>query len=354
MVLLDMFGKIEPTLISKKLGIGLCNPSSDWISGFQDDFEKEILVFNHDIATYQKHGHDTTWASGRYDLASLIDHYNLAENGKTPMQIVAEHLVEIQVSDFENSMLQMKNDHLDSPSCEPQYARKFLNFCCKVQSAPSAHHVIPNQVPFSIYDSDELFVVPRILNFVCASLRDDNENRTIPSPYTSGGIQSLKHLGQLIDSFLLEAKDFWLLDYIINALFFDNDSIDNAHHIFKTMSLIEMLIINPNKHGKTQGEMERKLPQFLPDRIPEEKRELFSEIMRKMRNKIGHGDFSAVQALLEQYRESFMQNFWYDEFENSIETWTYGNICLNLDEALNEILWLMLSDRAQLIALQNS
>ena len=72
------------------------------------------------------------------------------------------------------------------------------------------------------------------------------------------------------------------------------------------------------------------------------------------RNKIGHGDFEAVQQLLDQYRNAFMQNFWYDEFEYSIENWTYGNICINLDSALNEILWLMLSDRAQLASVQMS
>ena len=76
--------------------------------------------------------------------------------------------------------------------------------------------------------------------------------------------------------------------------------------------------------------------------------------MRKLRNKIGHGDFEAVQQLLDQYRNSFMQDFWYDEFEYSIENWTYGNICINLDSALNEILWLMLSDRAQLASVQMS
>ena len=88
--------------------------------------------------------------------------------------------------------------------------------------------------------------------------------------------------------------------------------------------------------------------------MPVEERALFSEIVRKLRNKIGHGDFEAVQQLLDQYRNSFMQNFRYDEFEYSIENWTYGNICINLDSALNEILWLMLSDRAQLASVQMS
>ena len=268
------------------------------------------------------------------------------------MQIIAEHLIEIQVLDFDNSLLQMKNDHLDSPTCEPQYPRKFLNLCCKIQSSQSAQTVIPNQIPFSTYNSDDFQQKPLILNFLGAMLHP-HPNYPISIPdYTAGGIKSLEYIGSLIDNFLVTDKDFWLFDYIVNAVF--NDESHDAYHIFKVMSLIEMLIISPKGNGKTVGELERKLPQFLPDRIPVEERALFSEIVRKLRNKIGHGDFEAVQQLLDQYRNSFMQNFWYDEFEYSIENWTYGNICINLDSALNEILWLMLSDRAQLASVQMS
>ena len=324
LVLMNMYGKIPETIISKKLGIGICNPAPDWVEGLQDDFEEELLIHEHEISSFKKSGYDTAWASDRYNLEKIVFQLGWQEEGKTSMQIIAEHLIEIQVLDFDNSLLQMKNDHLDSPTCEPQYPRKFLNLCCKIQSSQSAQTVIPNHPNYPI---------------------------SIPD-YTAGGIKSLEYIGSLIDNFLVTDKDFWLFDYIVNAVF--NDESHDAYHIFKVMSLIEMLIITPKGNGKTVGELERKLPQFLPDRIPVEERALFSEIVRKLRNKIGHGDFEAVQQLLDQYRNSFMQNFWYDEFEYSIENWTYGNICINLDSALNEILWLMLSDRAQLASVQMS
>ena len=76
--------------------------------------------------------------------------------------------------------------------------------------------------------------------------------------------------------------------------------------------------------------------------------------MRKLRNKIGHGDFNAVQKLLEQYKHNFMKDFWFDEREYSVENWIYNSICLRLDETLNEILWLMLSDRDQLVKIQKN
>jgi len=350
---MNMYGKISPTIISQKLGVGICNPAPDWIDGLQDDFEEEILVYNHDIKTYKRDGIDTKQFAGRYNLDQIVNQLGWQEIGKSAKQIIAEHLIEIQVTDFKNSMLQKKNEYMDSPTCEPQYTRKFLNFCCMVQSSENAQKVIPAQIPFSTYNSDDFREKPLILNFFGAMLHSHPEHPILLDDYTAGGIKSLQYLGGLIDNFLVADEDFWVLDYIINAVFADSEQ--NAYHIFKVMSLIEMLIINPKGNGKTSGEMERKLLHFLPlDDIDTSQQTLFAEIMRKLRNKIGHGDFGSVQKLLEQYRTSFMQNFWYDEYEYSIENWTYGNICLHLDRALCEILWLMLSDREQLLSIQQN
>ena len=138
MVLLNMYGKIEPTTISEKLGVGICNPTSDWVEGFLDDFTEEILVFNHNVATYKRDGYDVSWADGRFDLDQIVERFGWHEDGKKATQIIAEHLIEIQVSDFDSSLLQIKNPYIDSPTCEPQYTRKFLNFCCRVQSSKSS------------------------------------------------------------------------------------------------------------------------------------------------------------------------------------------------------------------------
>lgn len=352
LVLLNIYGKIQPTIISKKLGVGICNPDKDWVEGIQDDLKKEILIHNHEIFSYEQSGLDVSWAKGRYNLENIVIQSGWQEDGKPDMQIIAEHLIEIQIADFNNSLLQMKNDHLDSPSCESQYSLKFLYFCCEVQSSKGAKMAIPNQIPFATYDSDTYRTTPLIINYLEAMLKPHPAYKATLTDYTIGGITSLKYMGKLIDDFLVENKDFWLLDYIINAIFENKEH--NAYYIFKVMSLIEMLIINPKSNGKTAGKIEVKLAKFLSDSIPQTDKVMFSEIMRKLRNKIGHGDFEAVHKLLEQYRQSFMQNFWYDEFEYSIENWTYGNICMHLDEALREILWLMLSDRTKLVELQMS
>lgn len=350
MVLLNIYGKIQPVIISKKLGVGISNLPIDWVNGLQDDLVEEILIHNHHIKSYEKKNLNNNWVSKKYDLKQMVKKLGWLENGKKATQIIAENLIEIKVSAFHNSLLQIKNQHISDPTCEPQYARKFLNLCYKVQSSNNAKKIIPDRVPFSIYNSDDFNDKPRILSDLQFSLNPHPFRKFQQNARTIGGIKSLMYLGKLIDKFLISIEDFWLLDYIINAIFSDDEP--NTYHIFKVVSLIEMLIINPSK--KMAGEIEQKLPQFLSDNIEASQHVLFAEIIRKLRNKIGHGDFNAVQKLLWQYQHYFMKNFCFDECEYSIENWIYNSICLRLDETLNEILWLMISDRDKLVKIQKA
>ena len=82
------------------------------------------------------------------------------------MQIISEYLIEIWVLKFEDSLLQIKNEYLDSSTCEPQYTRKFLDFCCKVQSSKSARNVMPQQIPFLTYNSNDLQKKSLIINYL--------------------------------------------------------------------------------------------------------------------------------------------------------------------------------------------
>ncbi|GJM72662.1 hypothetical protein HMSSN036_48780 [Paenibacillus macerans] len=242
--------------------------------------------------------------------------------------------------DFENSYLQLKNNTMDSPTCEVLFPRKFINFCNIIQYAAGAKDDLNNRIPFSIYSSDELNAKPRILNYFRAMIKHEFDLEI----YKNECISSLVRIGSLIDDFLQGEEDFWMLDYIINSMYHDRDY--DAYHIFKVMSLIEMLIINPLRNGRTVGELERKLPQFLKeDQVEDAKKASFVEIMRKLRNKIAHGDYRGIQQLLERYRNEFMVNYEYDEFEYSIENWIYLNICCRLDEILSEIVWKLITNK---------
>lgn len=350
MILIDIYGKIDPIIISKKLGLGLCNPSQKWIPGLQEDFEEEHLVHMHKLKTYKQSGFDISCFEGRYDYSGIVKNLNWEETGKDCKQIIAEHLIEIQVMDFDDSLLKKKNSHLDSPTCEMQYAKKYMNFCHNLCSSILSPKRRGNTVPFVTYDSDVFGKTPLIINYLEAhtNVKANNVEGRLKSC-----ISSLREIGGKIDDFLQSDQDFWLFDYIVNALT-DLQQDNNAYHIFKVMSLIEMLIINPKNNGRTHGEIEKKLPQFLPDTIELSKTQSYADLLRKFRNKIGHGDYNAISKLLEEYRNEYMKNFPYDEFEYSIDNWTYGNISLNIDQALNNILWYMIDDKSAWETLRNN
>ena len=348
-VLINMYGKVGKINISKKLEIGICNPNDDWIKGFGDEFDEEIMIYNHNLKVWSKDGIDIEQIKGRCNLPEIVKKMGWSQENGTIEETIAEHLIEIQVTDFEKSMLQKKNEYMDSPTCEPQYVDKFLNFCRIIQSCHKSNEILSGQIPFIIYNSDDVLTKPLIINY----LESMSKSKKYIETYNNNCIKSLQSIGRLIDKFLFSDEDFWLLDYIINAVYDKNVNHD-AYHIFKIMSLIEMLIINPNGNGHTQGEMERKLPQFLSERIDNSQREKFASIMRKLRNKIAHGDYKAIQDLLEEYRNLFMQNFWYDEYEYSKESWTYGNICVELDEALSNVLWLLISNKERMFEIQRN
>lgn len=351
MILVDIYGKIDPTIISEKLGIGICNPTQEWVVGLQEDFDEEYLVHKHHIKTFERSGLDTKCFEGRYNYDNIVKKLKWEETNKNCKQIIAEHLIEIQVMDFDNSLLQKKNSHLDSPTCEMQYAKKYMNYCHHLSSSIISVKQRGHNIPCVTYDSDVFGRTPLIINYLEAHVKDKTTD--IKNDLKTS-ISSLQEIGNKIDHFIQSENDFLLFDYIVDALT-DVKQDNDAYHVFKVMSLIEMLIINPKNNGKTQGEIEKKLPQFLSDTIIDSsQKQSYATLMRKFRNKIGHGDFETVSKLLEEYRDKYMKNFQYDEFEYSIDNWTYGNISLIIDDALNNILWFMINDKSAWDTLRNN
>lgn len=349
MILLNTYGKISRMIVSKKLGVGISNPSDDWVSGFKEDIQEEMLIREHNLLGWENKGLNSNGEIKQYSLSGIVkaagwttsNYYDDVKN----KEIIARNLISIEVVDFNKSYLRLKNNMLDSPTCEPQYPKKYIHFCRRMMMASSSNGVIKN-IPFVIYDSDDIASKTLILNYLTAQL-----NRKIGiDSYRKRCISSLVILGQIIDKFIESTDDFWMFDYITDSLFYDNSY--NAYHIFKVVSLIEMLIIN-NKKGKMAGQLENKLPIFMEGvMVHTSKRTLFTTNIRKLRNKIAHGDFRGVQCLLEEYRKNFMDGYGYDEFEYSIENWTYLNICCNLDNIVNEIIWRLITDKKEMKEIQ--
>ena len=352
MVLINLYGKLDPIILSKKLGVGISNLNDDWVTGIVDDLKEEMLLREHYLKTSKKYNF-ADFKINQYEPDKIVRDANwtetIDEDVDFNLQEIAKNLVQLEVLDFDQSLLQLKNSHLDSPSCEVQYPLKFIQFCHILSESKRARTHCKSNIPFMTYNPDKYNSKPLILNFVSSMVKTQTDLKV----FNEKAIESMVYVGKLIDNFLESERDFWIFDYIVNALY--ESSEYNAYYIFKIMSLIEMLIINPNGNGKTQGELERKLPRFLLNELNEyDDKELFCTIARKLRNKIAHGDFEAFQKLLEEYRENFMQNFWYDEFEYSVESWTINSICLSLKSALSEIFFEFFSNKEGFLRFQKS
>ena len=197
MVLLNIYGKINIEILSSKIGIGISNLRPDWIEGFQDDFEEEIAIRLKNIENNKKYVDKYGWSElPQYYYKEIVETAGWREDGKSDKEIIAENLISLEVLDFKNSCLTLKNPCLDSPTCEKEYPEKFIEFCTFLQDAYSAKGIIRRGFPFCIY-SESLYQKPLVLSFLSAMLKRNNEIKD----YTVSCIESLKEIGKIIDNF---------------------------------------------------------------------------------------------------------------------------------------------------------
>jgi hypothetical protein len=348
MVLLRLYGEIEETIISKELAIKICNLSNEVeIRELQQAIENECCLREHLLEENKKWGISCKGIEA-LNPDDLVKKLGWNEAGVPSYKIIAEHVIEIQAIDCDESELRNKNECTCNPSCEMEYAERFMHFCKELKFS--------RPFPGILYTSnDYIGDKPHILDYMKYDLEHKGNESDSELKLS---IQELVKIGADIDRFLQDSRgnrsleDFWLFDYIVDALMYLNRR-GTAYHIFKLMSLIEMLIIKPNGSGKTVGQMETKLPLFLPkEMVPETKCIEFSTMMRRLRNKIAHGNVSEVLRILQEYRDMFPASrcdnrsasyLYIDEY--SVDTKTYFDIGYILECALSRILQLMIRDK---------
>jgi len=103
----NIFGQIDPILISKKLGITLSNLPQDWREELIESMGKEIYYREYDIRKYNDF---PTIAA--YNTKKIVEHKNflgiLNRRSKNHLIEIANNLICISVEDFENSMLKKR------------------------------------------------------------------------------------------------------------------------------------------------------------------------------------------------------------------------------------------------------
>ncbi|WP_430489371.1 hypothetical protein [Rossellomorea marisflavi] len=338
MIVVNIFGEIEPIVISKKLGIMQSNLPQDWQEGLIETMEEEIHHREYDVKKYNDLANIE-----QYNLKKIVEHKNfsgiLGLRSEGYLKEIANKLICISVEDFENSMLQKKNPYLDSPTCKIEFAEKWINLYEFLTKNDCNKR---NWMPLTcMYSSEKsLFEQTNIFRTIYAEMSFDI--KMDPIDFNQRKIDSLIDYGKTIDSFLEKEENFYMLDYILTAI--ADDSNYNTYHLFKNYSLIEMILGKEDFNDSIK--FDEKLALFIKlDRyVNNEKNELFAKMIRQIRNKIAHGDFLGVRKKLEEYAAYFMENYYFDYFEYSRENWIYLNICCELDRILADILWKAISE----------
>ena len=96
LVLLNLFGKIDPTTISTKLGIGLCNPDYCLEKDLKSNLEEEFLLYNFICHREKNSDIKTNYDFEPFTVQEMIRQLGWHEDDKSQIQIIAEHLIEIQ------------------------------------------------------------------------------------------------------------------------------------------------------------------------------------------------------------------------------------------------------------------
>ncbi|MFK9095171.1 hypothetical protein [Bacillus salipaludis] len=338
MIVVNIFGEIEPIVISKKLGITLSNLPQDWKEGLIETMEEEIHHRDYDVKKYNDFANFEP-----YNAKKIVKHKNfsgiLGQRSEDYLKEIANKLICISVEDFENSMLQKKNPYIDSPTCEIEFAEKWINlYEFLIRNDCNKRNWMSLTCMYSSEKS--LFEQTNVLRMIYAEMSFDI--KMDPIVFNRRKIDSLIDFGKMIDSFLEKEENFYMLDYILTAI--ADDSNYNAYHLFKNYSLIEMII---RKEGFNDSiKFDEKLAVFIElDRYANnEKKKLFAKMIRQIRNKIAHGDFLGIRKKLEDYAAYFMKNYHFDYFEYSRENWIYLNICCELDRILADIIWKLISE----------
>ena len=327
MIVLNFYGKIPRICISEKLGLFLSNLPDDEDNNWREELAEEVELAVKADGIYQK----KIGTSYPCEIAKL--YHRIFPNKDIPISFEKRHFYEIAEQmiclSFEYKYEDMplggyETNCFDGRSCEEDCAEKIIDL-----------------INFLAYDNSFPEPIPQ---WIYSSNHDEIDHYRIfwggeeATPY----IESFKKWGELFDKFLQDRNDYLMFDYILNALHKDNEY--NEYHLLKSYSLCQLFL-----EKEHESELDKKLPQFIDDRMNATERAECAALLRRMRNKIAHGDFIAFEDVVEEFAVKFMDgHFWYDYSEYSRKNWVIGYVCCLVDNVLRQLIWLMFYDRASL------
>lgn len=338
MQVLNICGKIKRTVISKKLGLCISNIPK----AYKDCIKEAIQI---ELKTAESRGVSK-------DLDSIYDFYLSSKKSGLNCSIeqkidrLIDKMICVMPYNYRSSMLFTKNKFCD-PIDQIEYGDKFLKFISFLISHRNENLFYR---PFKIYDTHFIYddQLIHILDYLRGSMKNINKSKDV-----NDCVQDLVSIGKLVDEFIDDQYSFKKLDYIISSLSYVHSEEYEIRHFFNSVSLLIMLLVKPNDKGKIE-ELDFKLPKFMLDEeLDLELKKNLSITIRKIRNKIAHGDFKSLESLLEQYSQEFMKGFYFDYSEYDRDLWIISNLCIKVDRCLANVLWLMLTNNQLLLEIQN-
>ena len=331
MVVLNFYGKIEPICISEKLGLYLSNLPNEEFNEWKDELADELeLAVKADKIYQEKLG--TNYPCGIIRLYhSLFPKETIPESfSKEHYSKIAEQMICIyQEYDYEDMPLGgWETNCFDGRLCEEDYSENIIVFINFISCSHTVDCRLPNLVPQWTYSSnyDEI----------------DHYRIFWGGERSEDYISALLKWGNFFDDFLCSRNDYLLFDYLVNTIHKDNEY--NENHLMKAFSICQLFL-----EKERESELDYKLPQFFRPNFTETELKRQAELFRKMRNKIAHGDFEALETVIETYATEFMDGrFAFDYSECSRKNWTIQHVCCELDYAVRELMCMMLVDREKL------
>lgn len=331
MIVLNFYGKIPTTLLSNKLKLYFCNIPKDWKSIIQDKIYEEICQQKIDIKKdIINHGYSYEIDYSLSYLQELVKRnieshsmYDLSSIKKC-VSCLVDNMICL-LFDYQNEDLPFfdwKNNLFDSRLNEGDYAEKVVNFINFL------YFNMPNKPHLDYIYSSNSNPLEKSIILLNLSFKPSIGFKAPLS--TKEIIDHIKILGKQLDQFLGIENDYYKLDYIINALYKDNEY--NNYHYLKTFTLLEMLLLDSKL--KT-ADIDNLLVPFLSSKYKKNAYPV-ATLLRQMRNKIGHGDFKGFNKKIEIFAEQFMTAFNFDYSEYSRSNWILLYLCSLIDDILRD------------------
>jgi hypothetical protein len=329
---LNFYDKIPRICISEKLGLYLSNFPNKGFNGWQDELSDQLCLAQNANRIYlEKLG--LNHPCGIYKLYG-----NVFPEKNLPNVFEKKHYGELACNmiylDFDYSYDDMPLGGWDTNCfegrlCEEDYAEKIIDFI--------------NFLSYHYDDRSIAFPEP-VPQWIYSSNHDEIDHYRIfwGGEPASNYVRSLREWGKLFDAFLQNKNDYLLFDYLTNSIHKDNEY--NEYHLMKSYSLCQLFL-----EKERESELDVKLPLFLSHRFDsDDEQKKCAILLRKLRNKIAHGDFVAFEKHIEEYAVVFMDGrFSFDYSEYSRKNWVVQHICCLLDDVLRQLIHMLFYDRTK-------